>query len=462
MKLHSKIKTLVIRVLRWAQAIYLILKGRFVTEQSFTLFAQSLIIWVASFLTGVVAVAYAKVFDYTETLNISLIHTHPEWIFVMSPLGFLLGWWVVHKYAPGAVGSGIPQLTAAVELATAQERHLVAYFLSAKIIVIKILSSVFMILGGAASGREGPTLQIAGSVFKVVHDFIPKGWPKISERIMIMTGGAAGLAAAFNTPLGGIVFVVEDLAKIHIARFRNFVFTGVIIAGLTAQWLFGPYLIFGYPKTESGGVKIFFLAMLTGLFCGVFGAYFTRCILAISKMKHRMMSHSHPWIFVLGIGLLTACFIYFFSTDAMGSGREQINEMLFLEKKQSHLQMLAARYVAPLLSTATGGVTGTFAPALSIGAGIGGVIGDWFSVSEGAYNLLVLCGMTAFLASITRAPFTAAILVLEMTDRHSVIFQLILAAMIGYLVATGLQRKGLYDKQKEGFLEKARKASSKC
>ena len=115
-----------------------------------------------------------------------------------------------------------------------------------------------MALGGGVIGREGPTIQVAGSIFRKVNEWLPSWWPKVSKRNMIMTGAAAGLAAAFNTPLGGIVFAVEELTRTHISYFKTALFTAVIIAGLTAQALLGPYLYLGYPDVTNLSGSIFF------------------------------------------------------------------------------------------------------------------------------------------------------------------------------------------------------------
>ena len=158
---------------------------------------------------------------------------------------------------------------AAIELATPQDNHKVKKLLSIRVIIIKILSSFFMILGGGVVGREGPTIQIAGSVFRKINQILPDWWPKVSKRNMIMTGAAAGLAAAFNTPLGGIVFAIEELTKTHISYFRTALFTAVIIAGLTAQALFGPYLYLGYPVIKGLSVYIFLGVILVAMLAGL-------------------------------------------------------------------------------------------------------------------------------------------------------------------------------------------------
>ncbi|HPN70853.1 MAG TPA: chloride channel protein, partial [Saprospiraceae bacterium] len=357
---------------------------------------------------------------------------------------------------PGAKGSGIPQLMASLELASAQDRHLIKYLLSARVLVVKFASSLVMILSGAAVGREGPTLQISGSVFKIIQDRLPLHWPRVSDRIMLMTGGAAGLAAAFNTPLGGIVFVVEELSRVHIARIRNYVFTGVIIAGLTAQWLNGSYLYLGFPTIDNSGYKVFFMVILVGFVVGTASAFMTSLIAQIGRIRKKVTSKTGNYLMVGFLGLLVAVMMVFFSPEGIGSGKEQMTNLLFGVSKTGSVDMVLARFFAPILSFSSGAATGIFAPSLATGASLGGLIADWFNLSGGAFNLLVLAGMTGFLSGLTRSPFTSAILVLEMTDRHSAIFHLMLAAMVGYIAAYAIQRKGMYEKLKEDYLTKVK------
>src|SRR6201989_2428705 len=140
---------------------------------------------------------------------------------------------------------------AAIELSSANSDEKIKTLLSIRIMLIKVCSSIVMVFGGDAIGREGPTIQIAGSVFYKINQWLPSWWPKISRINMIMAGAAAGLAAAFNTPLGGIVFAVEELTRTHVSFYRTALFSGVIIAGLTAQAILGPYLYLGFPDVSG-------------------------------------------------------------------------------------------------------------------------------------------------------------------------------------------------------------------
>ncbi|MCU0404935.1 MAG: chloride channel protein, partial [Chitinophagaceae bacterium] len=379
-----------------------------------------------------------------------------QWVlFITCPLFFFLSWWVVKKMAPAARGSGIPQVMAAIELSNPKENHKVGYLLGMKILITKIISSILMVLGGGAIGREGPTIQIAGSVFKWVNDLIPATWPKVPRKNMVITGAAAGLAAAFNTPLGGIVFAVEELAKNHFKYFRTPLFVAVIIAGLAAQGLLGPYLYLGYPKVNGAVWYIFFPITLIAGFSGIAGAYLSKIIVKVLRWKQRFKSLKQHLLFLSAAALLMVLMGTFVSISALGPGKEVINDLLFSNEKETEWYLPVIRFIGPIISFTAGGAGGVFAPALSAGASIGGLFASLFGFTEANANLLILSGMVGFLTGLTRSPFTSAILVLEMTDRHSVIFHLMLAGMLGNLSAWLIDRKSLYDHLKADYLKEA-------
>ena len=306
-------------------------------------------------------------------------------------------------------------------------------------------------------GREGPTLQIAGSVYRVVHKLLPSFWPRVSRRVMMVTGGAAGLSAAFNTPLGGIVFAVEELTRTHLANFRTAVFTSVIIAGMTAQQLMGSYLGVGegllYPKVDRVGAAFMYQVLVIGLVCGAAGALFCKLVLLLDRIRRTLKSLPVQALWCL---LCAAAFIACYKSlgpHVLGSGRTILQSYLFDAHVDPSWRDIAARLLAPITSFSAGGAGGIFGPSLSSGAVIGGWVGQLFNPTPGELRLLMLTGMVAFLTGVSRSPFTSAILVLEMTDRHSVIFQLMYAAMIGNLVATLIDKKPYYERMKERMLK---------
>jgi len=413
---------------------------------------QAIPFWVASLLTGLVAVLYTRLFALAERGTAYIIHWHLWLFFLVTPACFLTAWWLVRQFAPYARGSGIPQVMASIELATPKYNDKVGRLLSLRVLFIKILSSLIMAFGGGVIGREGPTIQVAGSIFRKVNEWLPKWWPKISKRNMIMTGAAAGLAAAFNTPLGGIVFAVEELTRTHISYFKTALFTAVIIAGLTAQALLGPYLYLGYPDMNGLSGAIFFGVVLVAIPAGLAGAGMAKIMLKVFAWKAGFKFTRQHVFFVLGCALVLAATAFFIDERVLGSGKELMTRSLFTASKYNRWYVPLLRFGGPLVSFTTGASGGVFAPALSAGASVGATISGWLHLSAANTNLLVLSGMVGFLTGVTRTPFTSAILVLEMTDRHNVIFHLMLAGMVASLVAMIIDRHSFYDHLKYQYL----------
>ncbi|MBN9386243.1 MAG: chloride channel protein [Chitinophagaceae bacterium] len=421
---------------------------------------QAIPFWIASLVTGLVAVAYTRLFALAEKGTAYIIHTHVWLFFIITPLCFLVAWWLVRRWAPYSRGSGIPQVMAAIELATPKYNDRVKKLLSLRVLFIKILSSLIMAFGGGVIGREGPTIQVAGSVFRKINEWLPAWWPRISKRNMIMTGAAAGLAAAFNTPLGGIVFAVEELTRTHISYFKTALFTAVIIAGLTAQALLGPYLYLGYPDVSHLSGYIFLCVLLVAIPAGLSGSLMSRWMLKIFRWKDGFRVTRQHVLYIIGCALLIASLAFFVDVRVLGSGKELMTTALFTQDKYNSWYMPLLRIAGSIFSFTTGASGGVFAPALSAGASIGATFSGWLHLSAADTNLLVLAGMVAFLTGVTRTPFTSAILVLEMTDRHNVIFHLMLAGMMASLVAMLVDKHSFYDHLKYQYMHELIKEES--
>jgi H+/Cl- antiporter ClcA len=406
---------------------------------------QALPFLVGSVITGLIAVVYTRLFALAEHGTAYIYHHHAYLFFLITPCCFVLSWWVVKRFSPYARGSGIPQVMAAIELSSPRSSILVNRLLSIKVILVKILSSLVMVFGGGIIGREGPTIQIAGSVFWKINQWLPAWWPRISKKNMIMTGAAAGLAAAFNTPLGGIVFAVEELTKTHISYFKTALFTAIIIAGLTAQAFLGPYLYLGYPDVSHLSGFIFLPVVLAAILCGLTGSAISKLMLGLFRWKKTFKADYKHLAYLVVCALIVASLAVFVTEGMFGSGKELITRVLFTNEKYSPWYIAILRIAGPVLSFTSGAAGGVFAPSLAAGASVGSLLAGWFHLSATDTNLLVLSGMVGFLTGVTRTPFTSAILVLEMTDRHNVIFYLMLAGMAASLAALVIDKHSFYD-----------------
>jgi H+/Cl- antiporter ClcA len=413
---------------------------------------QALPFLVGSIITGLIAVVYTRLFALAEHGTAYLYHHNAYLFFLVTPCCFVLSWWVVKRFAPYARGSGIPQVMAAIELSSPRSTSLVKKLLGIRVIFVKIISSLVMVFGGGIIGREGPTIQIAGSVFWKINQWLPGWWPRISKKNMIMTGAAAGLAAAFNTPLGGIVFAVEELTKTHISYFKTALFTAIIIAGLTAQAFLGPYLYLGYPDVSHLSSFIFLPVVLAAILCGLIGSGISKLMLILFRWKKSFKKDTMHLAYLVVCALIVASLAIFATESMFGSGKELITRVLFTNEKYTSLHLALFRIVGPVLSFTTGAAGGVFAPSLAAGASVGSLLAGWLHLSGTDTNLLVLSGMVGFLTGVTRTPFTSAILVLEMTDRHNVIFYLMLAGMTASFAALLIDKHSFYDHLRAQYL----------
>ncbi len=408
--------------------------------------------WLGAIITGIVSVFYAKLFLLAEA-GTKFIFERASWSFlIITPVCFVLAWKIIDRYAPFSRGSGIPQVTAAIELSTPKTNHKVKSLLSLRIIFTKIFSSLIMVFGGGVIGREGPTIQISASIFKTIGDYLPAWYPKISRRNMIVTGAAAGLAAAFNTPLGGIVFALEELTKTHFSYFKSALLTGVIISGLTALNFLGPYLYLGYPTLDLITPWVIVAIIPLSILAGISGIAMSKVLLYFLKIKRNLKKNYLKIIYIVICGLIISGLAILVDFRTFGSGKDIMVSTLFSDQKKIEWYIPFLRMVGPVFSFSAGAAGGIFAPSLSAGATIGAVLAEWFHLSNPETNLIILCGMTGFLTSITRSPFTSSILVLEMTNSHNVIFYIMLTALFSNLVAVSLSRRSLYEHLKEQYL----------
>jgi H+/Cl- antiporter ClcA len=257
--------------------------------------------------------------------------------------------------------------------------------------------------------------------------------------------------------LGGIVFAIEELTKIHFSFFKSALLTGVIIAGLTALNFLGPYLYLGYPVLNDIPGWIIFVVIPVALITGIGGSGMGKIILFVFKKKEALKKNYQKYIYVIVCGLIIASLAIFIDHRTFGSGKEIMVSTLFTDNKQLEWYMPILRIVGPVISFSTGAAGGIFAPSLSAGASIGAVIAGWFNLAGPATNLIILCGMTGFLTGITRSPFTCSILVLEMTNSHNIIFYIMLTALTANLISGLISRRSFYDQLKVKYIAEIHK-----
>jgi len=406
-------------------------------------------------VVGLVSVTYSRMFEAAIKIFHLFFHGRPQHLLWVAPLGFVVAGAAVQYVAPGAAGSGIPQVIAVLKSEGIHRRRNISRYLSFKVVVIKILASLLMIVTGGAIGREGPTIQIGSALYvrgiRIFSHFIKVNHKLMNDETAVLTGAAAGLAAAFNTPLGGIVFAVEELAKNKFKDFLSATILSVVIAGFAAQVISGTYLYLGVPIVHSYPLTFIPIYALVAGIIGVCGAVFGQFLYKVLVFRSHPTFKKSPWIFPLICGILMALIYNFVTPGVSGPGIEGARSIL-LHKQNSTMIDALARFFGPIISYAAGSAGGVFSPSLSAGATIGSSVANLFNIQE-LRSLFGLLGMVSFLTGLTRAPLTAFVLVYEMSDIRIEALPILLAAVSAQVFARLIGTESFYEMAAHKLLE---------
>jgi chloride channel protein, CIC family len=401
---------------------------------------------------GLLAVAFRWALNGGEALRTRLIawaHHSPAWGWLlpvcMGAIGAGIAVYLVTRVAPEAAGSGIPHLKAVLyRLRSLRWR---------RIIPVKFFGGAFAIGGGLTLGREGPTVQMGGAVGAAVAE-----WLKVTPRerqTLIAAGAGAGLAAAFNAPLAGLAFVLEEIQR----DFTPLVFGASFIAAVTAdvvtRYLTDQLPVFHvatYPVPPLIALPAF---LVLGLLTGLLGVAFNRGLLGALEFFAR----AGGWLSQLGgrpaklaggfvgagVGL-----IGWFVPNALGGGHVLVEAVLTGQVALSLIPLwFVLRFGLTMVSYGCGAPGGIFAPLLVLGALVGLGIGEiTHLVLPSAINhpeAFAVVGMAAYFAAIVRAPLTGIVLIVEMTSNYAQMLPLLVACFSAYAVADALGDRPIYE-----------------
>lgn len=414
---------------------------------SFAHWRNRLIFWCGAIVIGIIAAGFAFVADDAQKFFASLVTFNKFLPLIVCPVIIGGAAWMTSVFSPAAVGSGIPQAIAARVSRDPKERR---YLLGPQIILGKILFTALGLLGGASIGREGPTVQVGAAILYLGAIFTAMSAEM--SRMVILAGAAAGVAAAFNTPLAGIVFAIEEMARAFEHRYSGVVLTAIVLAGASSLSILGNYSYFGYADGGYSLIRdwlaIAVLGVAGGLLGGLFAKLLSASIIGLEAIRKRIHL-SHPAVFAGLCGLVIAILGLVTQGATYGSGYEQAKELLHNGMAGSWIYT-AGKFLATLISGFSGLPGGIFSPSLSVGAGLGASMSQWFPATPVAG--IVLLGMTAYFAGVTQAPITAFIVVLEITGRQSMPVPLIAASVIASAISRLICPVSLYHALANAFI----------
>jgi H+/Cl- antiporter ClcA len=399
-------------------------------------------------VSGLLIVLYRLALEKAGTLldivykNISKNHIIIiPWILVLIIIGYLVGLMV--KNEPMISGSGIPQ----VEGVLLGKLNMTWW----RVILGKFLGGVLSIGSGLSLGREGPSVQLGAAVGQGFSKIFKR--IKIEEKYLITSGASAGLAAAFNAPLAGTMFALEEVHK----NFSPLILLSALSSALSADFIASEFLglkpVFNFGDLTLIPLKFYFYIILLGLILGILGVLFNKTLL-----KAQDIYVKQTWLkkeFRIIVPLLISVILGILLPQVLGGGHELISS---LTNKNFSITILAiiliVKFLFTMASFGSGAPGGIFLPLLTIGALIGNTYGialvHLFNFDNMYINNFIILGMAGYFSAVVKSPITGTILITEMTGSFNHLLSLAIVSVIAYIVADVLGSKPVY----EALLEK--------
>jgi H+/Cl- antiporter ClcA len=430
----------------------------------------------ASLLGAVMAGTGALFFIFADrgatTFSAWLWQFAPWAVFLLMPFGLLLILWLRDHVFPWTDGTGIPQTIAALEKGPGELRD---RLFSPRVAAGKAILTALGLFSLFSIGREGPSVQL-GACFMHWAGRWARFPVHLAERGLIMAGGAAGIAAAFNTPIAGLVFAFEEIGRRFDKRNLGIIVRSVMVACLVCLVFVGNYYSFG--QVDFGrNLPLEFLSpgpwvavLIIGAVGGLLGGMFAKVLLLLAPRVTRLMRTQFVPA-ALVIGLACAALAWFSNGATLGTGHNAARALV-LQGSPDYLATLPAEEVAALQSTRenlgpwyalqraaasmlvllTGIPGGLFDPSFSIGAGLGQATADWFAWSGASLQGLILLWIVAYFSGVVQSPLTSFIIVVEMTGAISFTLPLGLASVVAYEISRRICEVPLYEALAQNFL----------
>ncbi|MEE9422389.1 MAG: chloride channel protein [Gammaproteobacteria bacterium] len=403
-----------------------------------------LVLWIGAVLVGLVASGFAIATEHAEDLFRRVLEFSEYAPFIVTPVGLIIVAWLTRKFFPGSQGSGIPQSIAALQMSEHAAR---SKLISFRIAVGKVFLTLLGLLSGASIGREGPSVHIGASLMFALGRFA-KFPHHYMDRGLILAGGAAGIAAAFNTPLAGIIFAIEEMGRSFEERTSGVLLTAVFIAGITAVAIQGNYTYFGSTSAGHDLSNLMLPVLVCGIGGGLLGGLFSTALIQSSR-RVIPIARRFPYRVAALCGLGIACSGFISGSTAYGTGYDEAKIIL------THTGALPDTYpltkmASTLFSYLSGIPGGIFAPSLATGAGFGAAFADLLPGVPVA--VVIILGMVGYFTGVVQTPITAFVIVMEMTDNHDLLLPLMATALIAFATSRLVCPSPIYRELSRQFL----------
>jgi len=398
---------------------------------------------------GAVAVAFQLGINVFYRLGLVRLAQESKLVFAGGSLALMVGsslvvGWLLNSFCREAAGSGIPQL----KLAFWKDFGFVPW----RTAWVKFIAGIISVGGGSSLGREGPSVQIAGTLASNLAGLM--GEAKQNRRAAAAAGASAGLAAAFNAPLAATTFVLEEIIGDLNSRLLGSVLLAAVLGALVVHGIIGKQPSFTLTGVESPTWIGYVLTPAVAALSSMTGVYFQRCSLGL-RQRVRQHQRLPGWLLPVAGALITWALgtAVFWRTGHLGVfslGYDDLSSALAGDLGwQLAAVLLLTKFIATFTCYGFGGCGGIFSPTLFFGAMIGvvtaGLLNLEFPVSRGDMLTLAVTGMSACLGAVVWAPVTGILIVFEMTQKFSLVPALMLAALVSQTIARRMNAHNFYD-----------------
>lgn len=401
-------------------------------------------------ITSFIVVLYRFALSYAEDFSLFIYsfikdkeYLIPIWFITLILLAFFIGKLIDKE--PYISGSGIPQV-----------KGVMGGYIKNRpfsIIINKFIGGTICIVSGLSLGREGPSVQLGASVGDIISKKCKS--TRLERRLLLSSGATAGLAAAFNAPLSGVLFSLEEIYKYFSPLVLLSTITAAVAADFISKQFFGLGPIFNFPTSQVIPLNNYWILIILGVCLGLFGTFYNCLTLKTQDLYSKLkcstsMKLTIPFLLAGVLGLLFPI--------VLCGGHAIVEELSLTTTLSLLLLMLVAKFLFSIISFGSGAPGGIFFPLLIIGGTFGAVFGyisiHYLGISPSLFNNFIIISMAGYFTAIVRAPITGIILITEMTGSFTNLLSLSVVSIISYIIADLLKSAPIYDSLLKGLLLK--------
>ena len=401
-------------------------------------FAVSLVVVAYRWVLTCAEDVASKMYDFFRANQLLI----PVLFFILAAMGYFVGWLVSKNKMIS--GSGIPQLKGV----------LMGYFKQRWFSTLwqKFVGGAVAILGGLSLGREGPSIQLGAAVGKGIGNKIAES--RLERKILMASGASAGLAGAFNAPLAGVLFALEEIFKYFSPVILLSTMSAAIVADFVSKEVFGLTPIFNFQISTAVQLKDYWILIILGIILGLLGAFYNWLLLKTQSLYKKINKLSIKVKMIIPFMLAGILGLTF--PIVLGGGHHVIAELHMEQAIGLLIVIWIVKFLFSMISFGSGAPGGIFFPLLVLGGIVGAIFGkcviDFLGFDSALFFNFVILAMAGYFTAIVRAPITGVVLIIEMTGSFNHLLSLTVVSLIAYVVADFLKSPPIYEALLENLI----------